>query len=462
MSTIVRGLAVVFGIFVCTSASGQERRYFNSYMLRAYEVLSKDPDAKYDKNSYFTKDLDYGEEKNAIRAKRPPYTMCNAAVTETILDAINLYAADHPSWSPQAIIPASSWTTARWSLLMPHVFSHDYMGYPPLESLANAHIPIEPGLKLDIKNFQSEHGMSIALEKFGLGESFRFEDARPGDVISFDRDFSGGGASGHSAIFLAFLTRDQKEVRTYKAGQIVGFKYFSVQSSKPAGLGERWAYFKVPESDKSPIEMCPYSNDKQKPTDPKKSYCADAIDTAANRTRFPALKPGQPRDCCIVRYGPDGPRVGRLLMPGYWTYPAKQKQVAKEEAQLTDHVNEFIENLTRAGERLKLYANAALALEKQSPSVAAYIQQVRSKFDVDLRAIGATDAVPEIGHQKLHMISLITPASVIRKANEKVTTRLKAEMDERVRDKAAAQADLLRAPSDNGVPNPRLDGQSTD
>lgn len=462
MSMIIRRLAVVFGIFVSSGASAQEPRYFNSYMLRAYEILSKDRDAKYDKNSYFTKNLDYGEEKNAIRAKNPPSTMCNAAVTETILDAINLYAADHPGWSPGTIIPASSWTTTRWSLLMPHLFSHDYMDYPPLESLTKARIPIESGLKVDIKNFQSEHGMSIALEKFGLGESTRFEEARPGDVISFDRNFSRGGASGHSAIFLAFLTRDQKELPTYKAGRVVGFKYFSVQSSKPAGLGERWAYFKVPESDKSPIEICPYSNDKQKPADPSKSYCADAIDTAANRTRFPALKPGQPRDCCIVRYGRDGPRVGRLLMPDYWTYPAKQKQVAKEEAQLADHVNEFFENLTRASERLKLYAEGALSLEKENPSVATYIQQVRSKFDIDLRAIGTTDTLPEISQQKLRMISLITPASVIKRANEKVTTRLKAEMNQRVRDKAASQADLLRAPSRDGVPNSRLDGQSTD
>jgi hypothetical protein len=463
MSKSLRSLStVLIALFgAVANADAAEQKYFNQYMMRAYEVLKKNHGAKYNNGSYFTKNLDYGEQKAAIKASNPPYTMCNAAVTEVIIEAINLYAADHKGWSPQATVPASSWTTAQWSQLMPHIFSHDYMGYDPLDSLQKAHIPIERGLKLDIRNFQSEHGMSIALEKFGLGESIKFEDARPGDVVSFDRDLMGGGAKpGHSVILLAFLTRDQKEVPTYGSGEIVGLKYFSVQSSEPAGLGERWAYFKVAESRKTSIGMCPYSDDKKMPSDPKKSYCPDALDTEANRAKFPVMKSNQPRDCCVVRYGEDAPRVGRVLMPP-WNYIAKQKKVQEAEAKLKDHVEEFMENLSRAGERLKLYATGALALEKDNPREArSYLRQVQLKFNIDLRAIAGADALPEIGQRQLHEISLITPASVIAHANRQVTTKLKIEMEQRFRTTAQAKVDLLHSPKDGGPPNPRFDGQS--
>lgn len=463
MSMTLRALAALSLGICCYGGASAEERYFNSYMLRAYEHLRNNHAAKYNSAYYFTQNLDYGSAKGAIKASNPPYTMCNAAVAETIIDAINLYADDHVSWSPQALIPASSWTTPRWSQLLPHIFSHDYTGYDPLDAVVKAHIPIERGLQVDIKNFQSEHGMSIALEKFGLGESIPFERARPGDVISFDRDLSGGGVKpGHSAIFLSFLTHDQKDISTYKAGQIVGFKYFSIQSSEPSGLGERWAYFKVPDNKANTIEMCPYSDDKKMPSDPRRSYCPDAIDTEANRTRFPALKPGQPRDCCVVRYGTDAPRVGRLLSPPFWKYSQKQQQVAHEENALRDHVEEFMENLTRAGERLRLYAIGAVSLEKTNrPAASEYIQRVKREFDIDLHAVADADTPPEIGQQKLHKISLITPATVIRLANEQVTAKLRAEINDRVRAKAIAQTDSLRTRIDS-VPNPRFDGKSTD
>jgi hypothetical protein len=463
MSKSLRSLStIVFAFLVATDVYAAEQRYFNSYLMHAYETLKTNHIAKYNAASYFTKNLNYGEQEGAIKASNPPSTMCNAAVTETIIEGINLYAADHKGWSPQQVIPVSSWTTAQWSQLMPHMFSHDYMGYDPLDSLKKAHIPIERGLVVDIKNFQSEHGMSIALEKFGLGESVKFEDARPGDVMSFDRDLMGGGAKpGHSAIFLAFLTRDQREVLKYDSDDIVGFKYFSVQSSEPTGLGERWAYFKVLESKKASIGMCPYSDDKKMPTDPKRSYCPDAIDTPANRSKFPALKPGQPRDCCVIRYGEDAPRVGRVLMPNHWTYGDKQKKIKEKEAELKDHVEEFMENLSRAGERLKLYANGALALERQNPPVArSYIKQVQLRFNIDLRAVAEADALPEISQRQLHEISLVTPASVIQRANEQVTTKLRIEMEQRLRANAKAQVDLLHGRADSRIPNPRFDGQS--
>jgi hypothetical protein len=458
--TSLRIVIVVVAALSTYSQSFAEERYFNSYMLRALEVIKQSTNAKYDEHKWFTKNLDYGTQKAIILASKPPYTMCNAAVTEVILDAINLYAADHKDWSPEDAIPASSWMTARWSQLMPHMFSHDYEGYPPLEDLLKAHIKIEPGLEVDIKNFESLHGMSFALEKFGLGETVKFEDARPGDVISFDRDRVNGG-NGHSAIFLAFLTQDQKETLTFKAGAIVGFKYFSIQSSEPAGLGERWAYFKVTKD----AGICPYSTDIKMPTSSGARYCADAIDTEANRIRFRAfaLKSGQPRDCCVFRSGDNGPRVGRVFMPPYWTYSTKQKEVQKQEENLKDHVEEFMENLSRTGERLRLYGIGALKWEQDKPKAAgAYINEVRRRFNIDLRTVAEAKTPPEIGRQELREISRITPKNVVQQANITVTTALKKEMDQRVRSNAAAQVMLLHERTDGGVPNPKLDGRTTD
>src|SRR5580698_1896695 len=151
--SILKVSATAFVLLGAINAHAAEQKYFNSYMMRAYELLNKNHGAKYNSGSYFTKNLDYGEQRGIIKASNPPYTMCNAAVTEVIIEAINLYTADHKDWSLKATgIPASSWTTAKWSQLMPHMFSHDYMGYEPLESVQKASIPIERGLKVDIKN----------------------------------------------------------------------------------------------------------------------------------------------------------------------------------------------------------------------------------------------------------------------------------------------------------------------
>jgi len=120
-----------------------------------------------------------------------------------------------------------------------------------------------------------------------------------------------------------------------------------------------------------------------------------------------------------------------------------------------------MENLSRAGERLKLYATGALALEKDNPRDARfYLRQVQLKFNIDLRAIASADALPEISQRQLHEISLVTPASVIARANKQVTTKLKIEMEQRLRATAQAKVDLLHSSAGGGPPNPRFDGQS--
>jgi hypothetical protein len=308
--------------------------------------------------------------------------------------------------------------------------------------------------------------MSFALEKFGLGEAnIPFENARPGDVISFDRyriDIEGKRIpSGHSVVFLAFLTRDQKEVLSYKKGEIVGFKYFSAQESEPAGLSERWAYFKVPEG--RSVGICPYSDDKKIPTQLNKGYCPDAIDNVTNRKRFPLLEKGQPRDCCIIREGGSGPRVARLLMPQDWRYRDNQAKMIEKEKELKDNVREFMELVGRNSERLRLYAIGAIQLEKTKPKTASnYIQKLRAKFSIDLRSVADAPELFEVSNRALIQIANMTPREIIRLANEQVTEKAKKEMDRRVRAKAAAQAVSLRPRADGGAPNPGLDSQPID
>jgi hypothetical protein len=170
------------------------------------------------------------------------------------------------------------------------------------------------------------------------------------------------------------------------------------------------------------------------PTEPNKRYCPDAIDTSTNKSRFPALKAAQPRDYCLIRKGRDAPRVGRVFSPPYSNYSSKQKEIQQRERALGDHVLSFMENLSRASERLQLYAKGARALEAKNPSLAdEYIRRVRAKFGLDLRSIASASSPPEVSKQTLHEISQITPPAVIKRANELVTKSVRDELEERVR-----------------------------
>ncbi len=449
---------VLLSVCIGGNACAAEPRYFNTYMIRAYEKLKSDPNRAnqgYDKNGYFTKDLNYGDEPAAIYASKrmKPKTMCNAAVTETLLEAINLYAADTKGrWSPEKIIPANSWNSTQWSQLKAHLFAYNYLESKPLSNIKDQ-TDIWPGIRKDINNFHSEHGMSIALEKFGLGDDgVKFEDARPGDLISFDRDrITTTGkkkGSGHSVVFLSFLTRDQKEVSKYVPNQVVGFKYFSAQSSEPAGLNERWAYFKG--------EMCPFAEGEKPPTKSTSSYCPDAISSSANRSKFPRLKAGTRRDCCVIRRGPDGPRVGRVFTPVYWHFEAKRKEVQQDEEELKAAVGEYMRARARSGEVLKLLASATLAVEKKNPQLAAaYTKEVQNKFGEDLRTIAQQSAAPDTGTRKIHAILQITPKSITKRANEQVNRAARDDLPRRVQARAVEQLRLLN--SEAGSPSSRFD-----
>jgi hypothetical protein len=450
----LRILAAVGLAIAATDTVSAKDPYFNAYIMRAYKMLKANYAEKGYGNAWFTHDIDYGGKKNAIKAsKHKPKTMCNAAVTETLLEAINLYAKDHKKqhWSAAKIIPKESWTESSWSNLLPHLGAQDYIDYPIFKKYRD---DLPDSLMGQIRKFDSLKGMPKALAKFGLGEEKDFKEALAGDVITFDRDLVNAQGkeafSGHSVIFLAFLTRDQREVKKYSDGDIVGFKYFSSQGENPGGLGERWAYFKG--------QMCPFSRNYF----PKTKICKDGEVTEENKSRFPALKTG-PRDCCVKRSGPDGVRVGRVLMPQLWSYRAKQAEVANEDREIQRRFKEYVALRKKANERLKLVANGAVVLEKTDQQlVTTYFQRVQSGFGVDLRSLAQAPGVPDIRLRTARAILEATPAAIIARANMQVRTADKKSLDRRVQQTSAEQLDVLRATTAVGVPNENLDGISSD
>jgi hypothetical protein len=372
---------------LCLAYSGNAlaQDLLNVEMLQAYQDLNTDKNRRlqgYDAGAYFTQNLTYSGTTKKITAKRPAYTMCVAAVTEVILEALNIYAKNHPQWTAQSVIPVDDWNTDSWTTPTRHLFMHEYMvGYEPLGELGLDDIPEE--LKVDFKSlidrfnkFDSRISMGQALVKLGLGEEVDFEKLVPGDIISFDRDklsknmvtevVTDGGSPGHSAIFLAFIesTGGQLfEVPKYDSAKtIVGFKYFSAQGTAKVGeggLSERRAFFKQRTNDK---HVCPfikgYDPFAGEPLYNKKgkenvvSFCKDALDD-----KNPEQSPDVPkRDCCVYRSGRYGPHGGRVWAPQKWTYAAsKQKLVDEHKALLADR-DAFLEALKEYDNEMLAYA----------------------------------------------------------------------------------------------------------
>jgi hypothetical protein len=444
------------------AAASESEPAFNHYMVQAYENMKNDVQRSnkgYSMASFFTKNLDYGKDFGAVKARNAPYTMCNAAVTETFIEAMNLYAKDHPNWSPNDAIPISYWNSSDWRSLRPHLFSHSYFDYPPLEGIPLSEIP--DGLKKDIRDFQSDDGMYQAFEKFGLGYRIEFKDAQPGDVITLDRALTNKEgkerSSGHSVIFLGFVNRNQELQEAYEADSVVGFKYFSSQGTlSDGGLGERWAYFKG--------KMCPFVFGYQVPDDPKHGGCADAVDSAENRSKNPALIPDQKRDCCIKRDGRDGLRVARLLSPSLWSFKTAQALMADKYVQLQHAIADFIQNRRKSSVRIGLIAKGTSLLEAKQPDVAQdFATRVDRKFNIDLRTISATGAAPEISPRVVNEITKIAPDVVIEEANRTVTDADKSRMNADVKQSGADAIEKLTDVSRRGgVPNNRLDGKSLD
>jgi hypothetical protein len=185
---------------------------FNKYVLRSIEMIARDRAGfGYNINSYFTRDLNYGRYQRAIKAKHPPQTMCVAAVTEVIIEALNIYAEDTGDYAPFQMLPASSWTGGSVTDIRPYIFMYDTV---------------------------KSSGTADALTKFGIGGRLPFEKLLPGDFINLNRS----SGSGHATVFLGFINMTYADEATY-SDRVVGFKYFSAQGKPDPGFGYRWAFF---------------------------------------------------------------------------------------------------------------------------------------------------------------------------------------------------------------------------
>jgi hypothetical protein len=385
---------------------------FNSYMLASYKMLKADSSRAlqgYNLGSFFTRNLKWGNEREEITGKNSPLTMCNAAVTETFIEAVNLYAKDNRSWSPNSAIPASLWNKSGFSGLKAHFFSHSIYEYPPLywEKDDPRNVPVREipqSLRDDIEKLHSHNAIAVALEKFRIGERVSFANARPGDVVTFDRT----RGSGHSVTFVGFLDRNQNLVDTYDQSKVVGFKYFSSQGDKEkgqGGLSERWAYFGG---------FCPVRTGDA-------SWCADRRDTSANRARFPAERANQQTDCCLnppdSRYGT---RVGRIWHPSRWQFAAAQAEIAKQDEAVRARIKEFVRNRQLAAARLALIAKGAAATN--TPAARRFVAEVQTKLSIDLPAISREAATANASPQTVNRLTRLAPRAVIDAANRQVTT----------------------------------------
>ena len=221
---------------------------FNNCIAATIKYISADRGGRGYMDKAFTRILDYGPNRSAIPAHKPPYTMCVAAVSEVIIEALNFYYSETKNVTPFDIIPASSWNRMRATDIRSYMWENAGRG---------------------------KRGAGNAFSTFGLGTTIKFGSARPGDFISYDRSrfrpksgwtarekackrcftrkklikhngkWGAWQTSGHSVIFLGFLNRGLKPSLEYASKRTIGFLYFSSQGTKKnGGFGYRWAIFK--------------------------------------------------------------------------------------------------------------------------------------------------------------------------------------------------------------------------
>jgi hypothetical protein len=216
-NTVVRDAAIDAGGGSGAASRVSENRKpdLNVYVLRAVDALYKSRKGQgYSAGSYFTHDLDYQHAAEIRASSRKPATMCVAAVSEVIIEALNQYVHETGDATVFARLPARSWNGRTTRDLRSHIFMFDTV---------------------------HSNGTADALHQFGLGEEVPFKDLVPGDFVGLNRN----NGSGHAVVFMGFLNASGGIEITYDSRKVVGFKYFSSQGKNrsDAGLGFRWAFF---------------------------------------------------------------------------------------------------------------------------------------------------------------------------------------------------------------------------
>lgn len=216
----------LIGCAAIVSASGSAAQPtpgdFRAYILKAVEKLDAERRlGGYNINKVYTQDLRYGSEccitasKPLVRVPGPNPTMCVAAVTEVMVEALNLYGKETGDWSFASRLPISSWKRGTTTSIKANVFMFEGAG---------------------------SYGTAYALQKFGIGQHKPFPELRAGDFINLNRTTR----SGHAVVFLGFLNTGASGVQAvFSPTKTVGFRYFSAQGqSRPdGGFGYRNAYF---------------------------------------------------------------------------------------------------------------------------------------------------------------------------------------------------------------------------
>ncbi|MGI5829989.1 MAG: thrombospondin type 3 repeat-containing protein [Bradymonadia bacterium] len=184
---------------------------FNDYILKAVEEIDANWRLKGYGSSAYTHDLPYGSE---IIAKGPlaPYTMCVAAVAETILTAMKIYAHETDDQNVWNHLPYRSWASQSATTIKGHIW-------------------VNPKINAG--------GTGDALSVFGMGMTVPFEELSPGSFLNLNRT----GGTGHAVVFLSFLDAECNEYAQHNS-DIVGFKYYSSQGSGASGgFDYRYASF---------------------------------------------------------------------------------------------------------------------------------------------------------------------------------------------------------------------------
>jgi hypothetical protein len=137
-------------------------------------------DTSISRAAYFTRNLDYGPYKATIKAsKLVPKTMCVAAVTEVLIEALNLYFQQTKDSKPFTDLPPVHWNGTSAQDIRDYIWEN-----------------------------RGSHSAGYAFDKFGIGQKLNFTELRPGDFLSFDR-LNGGG---HSVIFLGYLDKNESKM----------------------------------------------------------------------------------------------------------------------------------------------------------------------------------------------------------------------------------------------------------
>jgi hypothetical protein len=203
--------AITFILLVSINAYAIEG--FNPYILKAVKLMQNEREGGgYNMSKAFTRNLKYGD-SCCIKASQPHLTMCVAAVSEIIIEALNIYAKETGDKSVFKTLPKKLWTHGTRTSLRANIFM-----YAGTNSRGTAH----------------------TLERFGLGKELNFEKLIPGDFINLNRSTG----SGHAVVFMGYLDAKSNLTKTYTK-DIIGFQYYSAQGkySDDAGFALRNAYF---------------------------------------------------------------------------------------------------------------------------------------------------------------------------------------------------------------------------